>query len=219
MKYIFYILLLLAVVLVVASSSRNDGRISPSPEKPEEAEMRLLISRLSFASKKYTRVSGDLIIGQSEADKSIRNEVEAKGRKIVPYLIEGLHSPDKDIRTECATMLSYIPSKDGLTALMACLTAPKGLTPPLFSVQNALQRLCDQPDAIAEGSIVSPSREGLLKIWVPWWKANKDAIFDTEDGISIKSANGTIKALCKLEKNNSTPPRSVRKVIRGESAE
>lgn len=162
----------------------------------EEKEMRALIARLPKA-REWAITFVDMILYMSERDQAVRGEVRAKGRKAIPYLIEGLHDPDEDVRFECAIMLSVIPTREGIEALVHCLVEKDRPVPEPVIVQRALSNLAGKGTAFDTDTslLVDPTMAHLRKLWMPWWEANRNRIVETPGGLGIRQDDGTVTVI------------------------
>lgn len=180
-------ILLLMILLIVGIMN---GSITTQNYNSNE----MLIERLKNAYRKPILIGGEAILYQPKEDSSVRDEIRAKGREMVPYLVKGLHHKDDSVRDECACLLGYIPSKDGLDGLIAELLAPNSKA-PASSIQWSLNRLTGYDKPIGPKDVLNPDIVEMRKIWLPWWEANKDRIVDTETGIGLKNDDETITPL------------------------
>jgi hypothetical protein len=144
-----------------------------------------------------------MIVYSPERDTAVRAEIHAKGRKAVPYLIEGLHHTNEDIRHECAVLLSVIPTRDGVRALIACLRDQKRRLPYPESIQRALHTLTGYSKCPGPGDSINPTLAELRAEWEPWWEANKDRLVETDDGLGIVQGDGTVKKVSLREQDAS----------------
>lgn len=166
-----------------------------------------LIERLEDAYKPPITLRADAIIYQPKEDKTVRQEVIAEGRAIVPYLISGLYHKKEAIRNRCLGLLSDIPCKEGLAGLIDYLkVAPDAeridAYPMLF--QTSLHDLTGYDSIFPPSTEKGDDIEGMRKLWLPWWEENKDRIVDTETGIGLKNDDGTITPL-PLKKDDDKP--------------
>jgi hypothetical protein len=168
----------------------------------EEREMRALIARLAKAERHDARFA-DMIIYSPERDTAVRAEIQAKGRKVVPYLIEGLHHRNEDIRHECAILLSVIPTREGVEALITCLREQKRRIPYPESIQRALHTLTGYSKCPGPGESINPTLAELRDEWEPWWEANKDRLVETDDGLGIVQDDGRVRKVSLREQDAS----------------
>ena len=201
-KKICVCLLLVAVAAggVVCFRSCHGEGVAHRKPLTEAEEMELLIERLANAYRRPVTLGADAIIYQPKQDETVRDEIKAKGRKIVPYLIKGMNHPNREVGLYCVALLSQIPlpSKEGLAALIEKVNSfaldCQDYDFPYW-VHYSLYELTGM------GEVVPPSKnkrcdiQAMKDLWLPWWAANKDKLVDTDTGIGLKNDDGTITPL------------------------
>ena len=183
----------------MVSSTESTGAGDP--------QMLELISRLKHANLRTVRVA-DMVFRSYPVDKTVRDEIQAKGRRAVPYLIQGLRDEDDYVRNECADLLSSFPSKVVVKALIDTLRGDScGPIPDFFALQASLYSLTGHSTWFGP-SWLPTERErlaGMRELWFSWWEENKDALVDTKDGIGLRRADGSIRPLGRQETERSKP--------------
>jgi hypothetical protein len=181
-----------------------DGDMSLAASPPPDPEMERLIGNLARAYRPAVKFM-DMNIRSDESDDRFRNEVKAQGRRIVPYLIEGLHHRNVAVRRECAWMLAEIPSKEGLCGLIETLGSKHRRDPPLFSVNQALWILTGDDNLFElSGGVLETDLTTMRKVWLPWWEDNKERIVDMEKGIGLRQDDGTVTPMGSEEEPEAT---------------
>lgn len=159
---------------------------------PEDREMRSLVARLARATDERITFA-DMILWTVPADQSVCDEIVSKGRKAVPYLIEGLHDSNEKVRDWSANLLIEIPTRQGLESLINCMVTEGGCNPGASHLDRVLVLLTGYGEPNGRRAV---SPEGR-KHWLDWWEANKDKIVETEAGLGIRNPDGTITMLGK----------------------
>ena len=190
--------LFLALIAIVAAGGALIGRAAINNDDPKQA----LIERLAYAHRDPIRFCGEIIVYQPSEDKTVRYEIAAKGRSMVPYLIKGLQHKKESIRCECIFLLGLLPTKEGLAALIEILDSRKAPddawlheVPAAAELHEALHRLTGHDKPSGPKDILRPDVDAMREIWLPWWAANKDKLVDTDTGIGLKNDDGTITPL------------------------
>ena len=105
-------------------------------KESEEARMRRLVERLA-AEETEIRMF-DMLLYLTDRRREVREDILAHGKRAVPFLIEGLHHEHGVVSDECALLLSEIPTKEGIAALIRCLGEGEKPVPRPFEVHCSL---------------------------------------------------------------------------------
>jgi len=152
-----------------------------------------LIERLAYAYRPPVRFGGEMILYFPKQDETIRSEIRAKGREIIPYLVKGLAHPNERIRYECAELLGDIPAKEGIEGLIKAMGDSGPCVIPTTPLHTSLHRLTGHGKLLGPGDTLRPDIHLMRKMWIPWWEKHKDRLINTDDGsIGLKSDDGTI---------------------------
>jgi|GEM_PF-2303265 len=180
--------LVLALVLVGYLAMRKLWPVVDYSGLPPNPKYEALIDRLRYAHRSPVRIFGVMNLYHPKEDETVRDEVVAQGRDIVPYLARGLSARDSEIRRECAVLLGVIPSKQSLEAVSDAITREHGRRPPGSAIHRALRNLVgfDCPDS---------TYSSFRTHWAPWWQENKDRIVNTDTGIALKNEDDTLTPL------------------------
>ena len=183
----------LALIAIVAAGGALIGRAAINNDDPKQA----LIERLAYAHRAPIRFCGEIIVYQPPEDKTVRYEITAKGRPMVPYLIKGLQHKKESICRECIVLLGDLPTKEGLAALIEVLDSRKPLEALAAAwLHQALHQLTGHDKLFGpQKGVLMPDIDAMREIWLPWWAANKDKLVDTDTGIGLKNDDGTITPL------------------------
>ncbi|MBP5232690.1 MAG: hypothetical protein J6333_04730 [Planctomycetes bacterium] len=184
--------LFLALIAIVAAGGALIGRAATNNDDPKQA----LIERLAYAHRAPIRFCGEIIVYQPPEDKTIKDEIIAEGRSMVPYLIKGLQHKKESICRECIVLLGDLPTKEGLAALIEVLDSRKPLEALAAAwLHQALHRLTGRDKPGGPKNVLRPDIDAMREIWLSWWAANKDKLVDTDTGIGLKNDDGTITPL------------------------
>ena len=202
-KKICVCLLLVAVAaggVVCFRSCSGEGFAHRKP-LTEAEEMEWLIERLANAYRAPFSLGPDAVIYRPKAVETVFEEIKAKDRKIIPYLIKGMRHSNGQIRRYCARLLCQIPSpsKEGLAALIEQVNSfPLDGQDSRFPkrVHYSLHELTGM------GEILPPANDNkqtdiqaMKDLWLPWWAANKDKLVGTDTGIGLQNDDGTVTPL------------------------
>ncbi len=172
---------------------------SPTPHDTGAAcdeEMQQLIERLRYASRPDIRIGGEALLLEGHYDPTAANAIIAKGRSAVPCLIQNLDHPNEDVRRHCLALLGSLPSRGSMNALITTLRNPEASEAEADMANASLIELVgDHPPLPGERGPEETWREYLSRMWAPWWQENKDRIVNTETGIGLKNADGTVTPL------------------------
>ena len=199
-RILICLLPVLILMFVVSCRSCNGEKFTQPKPLTEAEEMELLIERLANVYRKPITLGADAVVYQPKKDETVRDEIKAKGRKIIPYLIKGMNHPNREVGLYCVALLSQIPfpSKAGLAALVEKVNSfPLDSQDHDFPywVYYSLYQLTGM------GEVVPPSKntrwdiQAMKDLWLPWWETNKDKLVDTDTGIGLKNDDGTITPL------------------------
>lgn len=198
-KKICVCLLLVAVGGVVCFRSCNGEGFAHRKPLTEAEEMERLIERLANAYRAPITLGPDAVIYRPKEDETVFEEIKAKGRKIVPYLIKGMCHSNGQIRRYCADLLCDSPSKEGVAALIEQVN-----NFPLDGQDSRFPKRVHRSlhELTGMGEILPPANDNkqtdiqaMKDLWLPWWAANKDKLVDTDTGIGLKNDDGTITPL------------------------
>ena len=188
----------LALIAILSAGGALIGRAATNNDDPKQA----LIERLAYAHRAPIRFCGEIIVYQPPEDKTIKDEIIAEGRSMVPYLIKGLQHKKESIRCQCIFLLGLLPTKEGLAALIEVLDSRKAPddawlheVPAAARLHEALHRLTGHDKPGGPQSVFRPDIDAMREIWLSWWAANKDKLVDTDTGIGLKNDDGTITPL------------------------
>lgn len=191
-------LAMLSIIMLLARHITVDTERGEVEDSMEDHRMRELIERLEHAYRPPVRFGGEAILYQPKEDKTIRDEILAEGRNIVPYLIERIYSDKYAIRYKCAALLGQIATKDSIIGLIENINQLRSSNDKvdeyLFFVNFSLLRLTGYGDVfppIVDGDEV----KGMYEYWIPWWEAHKDMLEDTETGIVLRHEDGRVTPL------------------------
>ena len=168
------------------NSTRN-GRMT----KPNMDE---LIERLADVHKKPVTIGGEAVVYRPKEDKTVRQEILARGFDAVPALIAGLTHEREDVAGHCAALLAKLPRRSGVKALIQLIEKKTSLA-LLAEVHTSLHLLTGVAGYFPPGGVFEPEVAEVKALWLPWWEANKDRLVDTETGIGFKNDDGTITPL------------------------
>lgn len=184
--------LFLALIAIVAAGGALIGRAATNNDDPKQA----LIERLAYAHRAPIRFCGEIIVYQPPEDKTIKDEIIAEGRSMVPYLIKGLQHKKESIRCQCIFLLGLLPTKEGLAALIEVLDSRKPLEALAAAwLHQALHRLTGRDKPGGPKNVLRPDIDAMREIWLPWWAANKDKLVGTDTGIGLQNDDGTVTPL------------------------
>ena len=191
LKRVVILLILLAMAITVSYNCVRDKEAIQT----EKSDMNELIERLADVYKKPILIGGEAVLYRPKEDRTVRQEILDKGLDAVPALIKGLNHKKYLVASECAVLLRNLPRLSGVSALVQSLSRDD--MPPSFqrSVHISLHCLIGTSSYVPPGGVDKPDVEGIKKIWLPWWAANKDKLVDTDTGIGLKNDDGTITPL------------------------
>ena len=195
-KALIGVVLAMAAVGAIVSCRSCDGEgLFHRQPLTEAEEMERMIERLADVHKKPITIGGEAVVYRPKEDKTVTQEILNKGFDAVPALIKGLHHKREDVREQCAALLSELPRRSGVEALIQNIGREDAI--PVFKreLHISLHLLTGLSQFSPPGGVTKPDVEGIKKIWLPWWAANKDKLVDTDTGISLKNDDGTITPL------------------------
>ena len=188
-KKVLVILIVSLSVLVIAIGLLV--ALAPFVGRGEREHIEELIDRLATARPRDVKIMGDLVLYRTAGDESVFREIDAYGLKAVPYLIEGLHHEDREVRIQCAYLLEGFPTRAGIEALVSCLTEDREPVPPFFVIHRTLHDLTGQSGFLPSGMEGISEKQQIRRIWEGWWSENKDRIVDAPEGLVILQDDGT----------------------------
>ena len=193
----------MAFVAIVSTHREDEGVLGP--DKAKASRMRELVARLANVRSREVSLGPHMVLYRSKKDETVVDEIRAKGKAIVPYLIEGLDNKDDTIRWQCSRMLaSVVPSKAGLMALIGKLEAQPARPARnsldrgfLRGVSRDLELLTGQLCPVHLGLVdYSADEYGRMRtFWLTWSKQNGPSIVDVDYGIGLRQSDGTIRPL------------------------
>jgi hypothetical protein len=179
--------LVIAAVLAIVGA----GLAAVFWPRPPQDRLRDLIDRLATARPHDRKIMGDLVVGATAGDESVFDRIRASGPAAVPYLIEGLHHKDGQVRVECARLLEHSPTKAGIQALVSCLSGDRLPVPPFYISHLVLSDLTGRCEFLPSGMESAAEKQKIRQYWESWWAENKDRIVDGPQGIAILKDDGT----------------------------
>ncbi len=191
-----------AVFVVLAIRGGVESESTGHEVNPKR--MRALVARL--ANVKSREIGPPhMAFYRTKKDVTVIGEIKAKGKAIVPYLIEGLDSRDNTIRWQCSGMLaSVVPSRAGLMALIGKLEARPTL-PGRNSHDRAYLQMVGWDLNVLTGEAcpgqmipLGGSAEDFGRMrdfWLSWWDQNGPDVADTDYGVGLRYPDGTTRAL------------------------
>jgi hypothetical protein len=161
-------------------------------KETEEVRMRRLVEELG-ADETDIRILADVVLYRSNRREEAKQKLLAEGKRAVPFLIEGLHHENGRVRRGCADLLFIVPTKQGIVALIRCLSEEEKPVPRPFDVQYSLEAITGYTGGLDRKTFDDArDKEKARRVWEQWWEEYKDRLVEFPLGLVIRQPDGTV---------------------------
>ncbi|HUU92462.1 MAG TPA: hypothetical protein VM238_14790 [Phycisphaerae bacterium] len=160
-------------------------------EETEDARMRRLVEQLGAEETDIRFV--DMILYRSHRRAEAKRKLLAEGKRAVPFLIEGLHHENWRVGEGCADVLVFIPTKEGIAALIRCLGEQEKPVPLPSDIRSSLAAITGYRGGLDPRTFDNErDKEKARQVYEQWWEDYKDRLVEIPGGLGIRRPDGTV---------------------------